>query len=322
MRIRPCAFAAVTLLAACQSDLPPASLVAGVRILATRADLPYAAPGESVSLQALVADGRADPSRPLQVYWLPTPCLNPAGDAYYNCYPSFGGTFAPGVDLSSQLTAGEHLGITLPADALSSSIPHAGVSDPYGLAFVVLAACAGTLEYRPAPAGQSPLTTPFVCLDTSGAELGPSDFVFAFTRIYVYADRRNANPVIDHLTFGGAPIDPTAGLSFSHCTASDESKCATTDLDIVVPEQSWELDPGSQGPSGSTAHEAIWVDYYVTAGHVGDDAMVLFDAHSGRASSTKDAYEPPLSAGPGTLWAVVHDNRGGVSWLQVPFFGK
>jgi hypothetical protein len=28
-------------------------------------------------------------------------------------------------------------------------------------------------------------------------------------------------------------------------------------------------------------------------------------------------YTPPSSPGEATLWAVVHDNRDGVTWLQV-----
>jgi len=316
-------FALVAAVAACSSDLPRSSLVEGVRILATSADLPYARPGESVSLRVLAADGRADRSRPMRLFWLPAPCVNPPGDDYFGCYPAFATTFAPGVDLAPQLVAGDRWSFTMPADAIASAAPHPGAPDAYGVAFVFVLACAGHLEYVPVDASaQSPVTTPFGCFDDAHAALGPSDFVFAFTRVYAFADRRNANPVIDHLTFGGAPVDPAAGVALDHCTAADESSCATTDLDAVVPDASWELDPGTLDRSGAPGHEGLWVDYYATGGRFANDSVVLFDATTGRASPTTDAYAAPLAPGPGTLWAVVHDTRGGASWIGVPLSAR
>jgi hypothetical protein len=308
---------------ACKGDLPQASLVDGVRILATSADQPYATPGESVSLRALAVDGRADRSRPMQVLWLPTVCVNPPGDDYFGCYPSFASQFQPGVDLSGALVAGDAWGFTMPADAIATAVPHPGAPDPYGLAFAFVIACAGRVEYVPVDTStESPLTTPFGCFDDAHTALGSDQFVFAFTRVYAFADRRNANPVIDHLTFGGASVDATTGITLDHCTASSETSCATTAIDIVVPDASWEADPGSLDPSGGAGHEAIWVDYYVTGGRFANDSVVLFDAHSGRAGSTGDGYAPPLAAGPQTMWAVVHDTRGGASWVEIPVNAK
>jgi hypothetical protein len=86
----------------------------------------------------------------------------------------------------------------------------------------------------------------------------------------------------------------------------------------VVPDTSWELDPGSLAPAGQRAHEAIWVDYYATGGRFDDDSVVLFEAIAGKVAKAGDDYAPPLSAGPQTLWAVAHDTRGGASWISVP----
>jgi hypothetical protein len=304
---------------ACSSDLPPANVVTGVRVLATSADKPYAQPGETVSLRVLAVDGRADRSTPMQVAWLPMPCVNPRGDDYYACYPAMAQQFAPGVDLSSVLVPGDQWSFTLPDDAIAAASLHPGAADPYGVAFAFVVACAGTVEYVPVDTNvQSPLTTPFGCFDASHRARGPDQFVFGFARVYAFADRRNANPVIDHLTFGGVPVDPVAGIAVPHCTASDEKHCGTTDVDTVVPDASWELDPGAYARSGGAAHEGIWVDYYVTAGRFTNDSAVLFDAYAGRAPSSTDPYAAPLSAGPQPLWVVVHDTRGGASWLQIP----
>jgi hypothetical protein len=309
----------VGLAAGCSGDLPPANVVGTVRVLATQADQPYAMPGESVTLRVLAVDGRADRLKPMRVFWLPAVCTNPAGDDYFGCYPSMAGRFAPGVDLSNALVEGDQFTFTMPADAIATAVPHPGAPDPYGIAWAFVLACAGRVEYVPVDTRtQSPLTTPFGCYDDSNAALGPADFVFAFTRVYAFAGRRNANPVIDWVTFGGAKVDPAVGVAVGHCTDSDETHCPKTNVDTFVPDSSWELDPGSLDPSGGPGHEGIWVDYYATGGQFDDDSVVLFDAHSGRASSTGDGYAAPQTAGPQTLWAVVHDTRGGTSWVSVP----
>jgi hypothetical protein len=305
--------------AGCSSDLPPPSVVDGVRILAASANLPYAKPGAHVTIQVLAADGRAQRPEPMRVFWLPTVCMNPAGDDYYGCYPAMAGQYPRGRDLTSVLVAGNSFDFTMPADTITTAVPHPGATDPYGLAFAFVMACAGHVEYVPVDTSvQSPLTTPFGCFDSSGRALGPQDFVFAFVRVYAFTDRLDANPVIQHVTFGGAAVDPAVGISVPHCTASDEAHCATTDVDTVVPDSSWQLDPGSLSASGGDLHEGIWVDYYVTAGKFEEDSELLFDAQSGRVSSTGDGYAAPLSPGLQTLWVVVHDTRGGASWVTLP----
>jgi hypothetical protein len=310
---------ALALLGGCSGNLPPASVVDGVRVLATSADQPYAKPGESVTLQVLAVDARSDRPQPMRVFWLPAPCMNPPGDNYFGCYPGIESRFSPGTDLSSVLVAGDHWTFTMPADAIATAGTHPGAPDPYGVAFAFVIACAGRVESVAVdPSTQSPLTTPLGCFDESNRALGPRDFVFAFARVYAFADRRNANPVIASLTFGGATVDPVAGIAVAHCTASDETRCGKTNVDTFVPDSSWEVDPGSLDPSGGETHEGIWVDYYVTGGRFDDDSVVLFDAHSGRAPSANDGYAAPLSPGLQTLWAVAHDTRGGASWISVP----
>src|SRR5579884_998305 len=65
---------------------PDLALVTSVRILASAADTPYAKPGDVVNVHVLAFDGRASPTRPMTVYWLPFVCENPANDAYYACF--------------------------------------------------------------------------------------------------------------------------------------------------------------------------------------------------------------------------------------------
>jgi hypothetical protein len=324
MRARAGLAAVVLATGACgASNFDPPSLVESVRILATQADLPYAQPGERVTLQMLAVDGRADRSRPMRTYWLPQVCQNPAHDLYYTCYGAFGRQFVAGVDIGPQLVAGSSLSFTMPADAIAARAGGLGGTGAYGVVYAFAIACAGHVEYVATdPSSQSPATNPFGCFDDAHHALGADDFVFAFARVYAFTDRRNANPVIDHLTFGGAAVDPAGGITVAHCTASSESNCPTTDLDTVVPDSSQEPAPGDVDANGNIAKEALWVDYYLTAGRVKTDSPLLFDAHSGRVPSTADPFDAPLSMGEQTLWAVVHDDRGGTSWVTVPLHAQ
>ena len=62
------------------------TIISTVRILASSADQPYAAPGADVNLQVLAYDGRSSQPEPMTIYWLPFVCENPADDAYYACF--------------------------------------------------------------------------------------------------------------------------------------------------------------------------------------------------------------------------------------------
>jgi hypothetical protein len=301
--------------AACSApSFDPPSKIESVRILATAADRPYARPGDAVSLQVLAVDGRAAKPRPMGIWWLPQPCFDPAGDAFFGCYPAFAQAFPPHTDLTSRLVSGDQFTFSMPSDVIAT---HSGgaAGDPYGLAVAFVIACAGHVEYTPPPAGGPPDALPFGCFDDHEAALGADDFVFAYSLVYSFADRTNANPVIDHLTAGGHPID--AGITLSHCTRSKIDDCPTTDVDTVVSKSSQETDPSDLDSNGQPLREEIWVDYYVTAGKLKMDTVVLFDPRAGALPGTSDGLHAPQAPGASLLWAVVHDNRGGVSWTQV-----
>ncbi len=54
----------------------------------------------------------------------------------------------------------------------------------------------------------------------------------------------------------------------------------------------------------------------MTAGKLKSDVIILYDPTSGKLSDTGDDCYSPRAAGDYLLWAVLHDNRGGVSWVQ------
>lgn len=313
---------AASLSVACGSDFDPSSQVGSVRILATRADKPYARPGDTVVLELLAADGRRQPGRPMALSWLPAPCINPPGGSYYDCYPGFAALYKPGVDLSASLVGGSTASYDIPSAVIDeSSALQTGV--PFANVFAFSMACAGHVQY----VGQRtsrPQAVPFGCFDDAGSELGADDFVFGFARVFVFTERTNANPVIDGLLFAGAPVDIAAGITIDHCPEVNDtdSDCPTMPLDVVVPASSQEPDPSFVDASGNVRSEGIWVNYYLTDGAVENDLQFLYDATTGRVPDTENALSGPEFPGDQTLWAVVRDSRGGVTWTSTAIHGR
>jgi hypothetical protein len=303
-------------LACTATDFDPGNKVQSVRILAARADKPYAVPSATVTLDVLAFDGRANKPQPMSVFWLPSPCFNPPNDAYYACYPAFAASFAPGVDLTDALVRENRFSFALPADIITA---HQGnrSSAAYGMAVAFTIACAGHVEFITAAPGASLNTLPFGCFDENHRRLGADDFSFAYSFVYAFADRTNANPTIDHVTFGGVAVDATAGITVDHCTQSNIDDCPTTPLDVVVPASNQEPDPGDTDANGRVRAEEIYVDYFVTSGKVKHDVTILFDPRVGQVSNTGNDLFAPQVAGDYLLWAVVHDNRGGVNWVEL-----
>lgn len=301
-------------LACAPAKFDPASLVNSVRILAVSADKPYAAPGETVQLQMLTADGRATRPSSMSTYFFPAPCVNPVLDAYYSCFPAFAAAFQPGVDIGKALVEGSKLAFDVPEDILSA---RASI-EQYGLLVNFAIACAGHVEFIALPPGGSADAVPFACFDDSGHRLSADDFMFVYSSVYAFSDRRNQNPVVEAVTVDGESADPQAGITIEHCGRAKIDDCPAKKIDVLVADSSQEVDPNNLNEAGQPLREQLYVQYYATAGEFKNDTVILFDPRVGRLSNTSDEYRPPLLAGDYELWAVVHDNRGGVSWIALP----
>ncbi len=296
-------------------DFEPGSHVTSVRVLGTHANQSYAQPGADIELEALAFDGRKEQPEPMTLYWFPTPCIDPANDGYFQCYPALAQPFAPGVDLTPQLTTGTQFAFQLPPDIITSHRGQRGDVE-YGLAVAFMMACAGHVEAVPIPAGSGVDAMPFGCFNAQEQRLGPDSYVFTYSSVFAFTDRANQNPALDGLTWRGAPIDPALGITLPHCTQAAIDDCPTTPLDVRVPVSSQELDPGNRDADGNVLKEQIWAAYYVTGGKVKNDIAALYDPRAGKLSSTANDFHAPQTAGDYLLWVVVHDNRGGAAWLQ------
>jgi hypothetical protein len=304
------------------------SLIASVRILASSADKPYARPGDTVTVQVLAFDGRPSKPAPMNVSWLPFPCLNPIDDAYYACFASFGAAthadagagagagsgeisgLKPGIDLTSVLTAGPSMSVTLPADLIASH-PIVPGAVPYGLVILFNFACAGHLEFVPPdPSNADPQQIPIGCFDSQHNALGPDDFVFGFTRIYASETITDSNPVITHVDVPGGPLavenGTTAAFTADACGGADGGDCAKISIGPII-------EPPQAG-------REVWAVFFSTAGSFTSDARLLYEptGSAGSPSATDDAFLAPDTPGAQLIWIVVHDDHNGASWVTVP----
>src|SRR6185503_19828520 len=85
-----CLVASFPLLAACGAPFEPSSKIDSLRVLAVRPEPASGAPGETVTLEILVADGApresGEPRRPIEIAWLGG-CHNPPSRLYFDCFP-------------------------------------------------------------------------------------------------------------------------------------------------------------------------------------------------------------------------------------------
>jgi hypothetical protein len=327
-------------------DFDPINKLDSVRILASRADKPYARPGETVSLELLAVDARKNKTRPMEIYWIPFVCANPLNDAYFACFvqaiPRDGGAdgaiardaglgrdgglglplpigqIGAGTDITNFLPRGPKYSVTLPADIIATHPPVQGATAPYGLAIVFNMACAGRVQITQIDPARGPQQIPLVCVDEDGVPVGPEDFVLGYTRVYAYESRTNQNPAVAGLVYEGQPVDPAAGITVETCKAKKRADCPKTKLTTVVDDAQQELDPEDRDPDGTLRKEQIWVSYYTTSGQFTDSARLLFDPKRGKIDKNETELQAANVPEVGKVFAVVRDNRGGASWLEVP----
>jgi hypothetical protein len=204
----------------------------------------------------------------------------------------------------------------IPDTILKPLPPERGV--PYGLEYVFFAACAG--RFGVAAPGTNADTLPIGCYGPGGELLGTDDFVPGYTTIYAYADRRNANPIVSNLFFDDVPIGAAGGPTGSppripHCTAGNSIDCPTHAIKVGIDRASAEIDP-SGTVDGRSLQEQLWVAFFTTAGEFKSELRLVNDSQQGWNEDNGTVWHVPSTPGPVRLWGVVHDNRGGVAWVE------
>jgi hypothetical protein len=266
------------------------------------------------------------------------PCINPPGDLYYSCFQSFG----------AGVQSGNTFKFRVPANIVSSRPPPMPGQPAYGLVFAFFAVCRGELGFElPTQEGALPL----VCRDSSGAQLGPDDFIAGYSSLYVFEDTdiQNQTPVVtSNLTLRGetvpsdcvgpACMGPEQPISFDEADpidcAVEPSRCVETCEDdgdatcpgikfrpflgdpLGDPREIAEPDDVSAKYYGRNVGEQMWINYYVDRGGLKSEARLLNDATTGWNEDYGTSFYAPKEPGLVTLWSVVHDNRGATNWVR------
>jgi hypothetical protein len=300
----------------------------------------YARPGDAVTFSMSYYDGYVDPvtseprSREPQILWL-AGCYDPPGDAYYGCYQQLGEVlqnFDPAHPDLNYVGFGPSFTTKLPADIVSRR-QKPEIGPYYGIAYVFFAVCAGTIKPIPPSGSGKAGSFPLGCFDeVTGQQLGADSFVPGYTQIYAFDDDRlNQNPKVKGFTIDGEPLaeGPDQAAKVARCTVSEDDRnappscskkapadlCTTYKMDIVADDTVAELDPDSTSADGQPLKEVVWVDYFADKGDFDTEVRLVNDATTGLIEDHSTTYLPPTGSGLVTVWAVVHDARGGSTVL-------
>jgi hypothetical protein len=316
------------------------SIVERPKVLAIQSEPAEAAPGEQVSLTALVATPEGDLDTP-ELSWglcIARKPLTELGPVNSVCIQA--PDRAP--DSIVSLGSGASVSATLPMDAcrlFGPSLPEPMNGEPAGR------------PVDPDPTGGYYQPIGVTLRETSVTSLGavrifcpPSGLDQEQSGEFNSSYRRNQNPRIDSVALladtGAAkpvPEEPdslqiAAGqtvhlqASWASCPTSpvcgdgvcgpaeDKTTCpedCTTPKGCTGAEAYARFNPDSR--LFETLHESIRVSWFATAGSF-RDAVTGRDESEFASSTTEDAWTAPSSSGPVRLWLVIRDARGGQSF--------
>ena len=326
-------------LAACAPEFDRPSELRTLRVLAVQKDKPYALPGDTVNLEMLWHDGlyregSTEERRNVQIGWL-SGCFDPPADLYRNCFSELRDPQLVTCSSDSGEPC-EHFSFVMPQDVISRRPPPADTTQPpYGIAYVFFALCAGELGFADPGSGESAF--PILCLDADRNALGPNHFVAGYSTVFSYDRFANQNPVLTGFEFNGEPMPAAqicigtecqdkvfpefecgAGPCVDTCADDgDREECDGTEFRPIVDRESAELDEVSLQTRGRRLGEQMWINYYVDRGGVKSDVRLLNDAVTGWNDDYGTEFYAPKDPGRSRIWAVVHDNRGGMSWASI-----
>lgn len=338
-------------LVGCGTGFDPPSEVTTLRVLGVQKDNPMPQPGDRVKLSMLWHDGLVDPldpeaqARDMKITWwltepepdaAPRGCTNPPSQNFYGCLEMLA--------TAQKFTNDEPtVEIGIAPDILDSLPPPREGQPLIGSTLVFFTICPGEVGFElPREKGDLPL----VCRTADGTRLGPDSFMMGYTSLLTYKTEAgeppitNQNPVVTGFEVRGAtlvedycidadclepaealPIDCSGGED-PRCIPAcehdgDAAKCPEVRLEAVVDPESAELDQAAKTFFGREYSEQMWINYYVDRGSVrGEGVRLLNDATTGWNEEHHTEFYAPKEPGPVLVWAVVHDARGGQSWIR------
>jgi hypothetical protein len=117
------------------------------------------------------------------------------------------------------------------------------------------------------------------------------------------------------------PTGCTEGVAcIEHCDDDGDPTCPEVSIQAIVDRSSAEIDSVASEIFGRENEESLWINFFVDRGSLKSDVKLLNDAVEGWNDDNEDQLYAPRETGPLRIWAVVHDNRGGVSWVRIPAY--
>ena len=341
----------------CAPEFDKVSELQTLRILAVQKDKPYARPGETVTLSMLWRDATEKAGRSVQVQWL-TGCNNPAGDLYFSCLASplvpAVPVFCP--DPSGQ-PCNNKLELPIPSNILDRPPSSDPTQPPYGLSFVFYAICAGTLGEVPGATerefklgcfdgqgnrlGSDDFVAGYSAIyaygDTlvNGREItnnNPPVLGFFFKDSEV-TQRCLGDECLNLPDWSSFDCDSGVVPCVDTCEHDGDESCPPHKIRPKLVESESDLpaypeeDVVSNATRERNIREQMWINYYTekvsprtpgNGGGVKSEVRLLNDAFSGTNDDYGTEFYAPKEPGVTVIWAVVHDNRGGMSWVGMP----
>lgn len=117
------------------------------------------------------------------------------------------------------------------------------------------------------------------------------------------------------------PVDPCADPNgpacFEVCTDADQKDCPEHEVKLESEPATLEIDEAARVREGGELREQAWINYYTDQGRFTNDVKLLGDATQGYREDHGTKLRVPKKVGTFHVWAVAHDNRGGVGWVKV-----
>lgn len=333
-------------------EWPEEKYIDSLRVLGVRAEPPTLTPrirgSASTRLSVVCVDGsrphEESPDCSVEIAWF-TQCDNPSQNDPKKCfgeYTTFYRDLAPKIaeTPAESYPVGFGFGPTFDLSTDETILSqHARVGErdiQYGVSYVYFAVCAGELVSARGSSDRLPVD----CRDrNTGRSVSQERFVVGLTAIYSYDVITNHNPILLMSRFDGQEI-PNGCDAASQCPPG--LVCSSAGECVPVVDRC-----GSQRPESCRWHclnfdlgwdsfslfdlegvrirkpqKSLWLDHYTNAGSFPEDvAGFPLHAPAERAdvaqSSCVQWQAPNTPTEQAHLWAVVRDNRGGLTlWDQ------
>jgi hypothetical protein len=114
----------------------------------------------------------------------------------------------------------------------------------------------------------------------------------------------------------------TATRCIATCEGDGEAECPDIDIAPLIDPTSAERDQLSEDYFERNVSEQLWINYYSDRGGMRSSVRLLNDATEGWNDEFGVEFWAPSEPGPLSIWAVVHDNRGGAEFVRVKLYAE